>query len=359
VTFPLFDRFPGTASVPVAGIANLPTPLETFMPAGVDPLRALASLRVKRDDLTSALYGGNKVRKLDLLLGQALSEGRKAEITFGAYGSNHCLATAVHCRSLGIEPHVVLSPQEPGPFAPATLLAHAALGTVIHLVDGWDGRREAVRAVRELRARDGQEPLVVPMGGSNGLSTRGHVNAALEALQQGPAPDVVYVAGGTQGTSVGLAIGFAAAGVKTRVESIRVTPSEVGGPAQVERIAADALGCLTSLDPGFPSLSLADLPFTLREDWFEPGYGIVTSETSGAVSAAAAAGVRLETTYSGKALAALIGDAASGRLDGKDVVFWDTYNSAAMPEPGDIELLPQVLRDYIAECWRLYPPQVH
>jgi 1-aminocyclopropane-1-carboxylate deaminase/D-cysteine desulfhydrase-like pyridoxal-dependent ACC family enzyme len=355
VTLPLFERFPGTASVPVAGIAHLPTPLVPFRLSGIESLERLGSLRIKRDDRTSSLYGGNKVRKLDLVLGQALAEGRTAVLTFGAYGSNHCLATAVHCRSLGIEPHVVLSPQEPGPFAPATLLAHARLGTVIHLVDGWDGRREAVFAIRELRERDGQEPLVVPMGGSNGLSTLGHVNAALEALEQGSVPDVVYVAGGTQGTSVGLAIGFASAGVGTRVESVRVTPSEVGGPDQVERIATEALHVLRSLDDGFPALSLDTLAFTLREDWFAPGYGIVTPETSAAVSAAASAGVSLETTYSGKALAALIGDAASGKLDGLDVLFWDTYNSAPMPAPGDIQSLPQVLQDYIAECRRQYP----
>jgi hypothetical protein len=80
-----------------------------------------------------------------------------------------------------------------------------------------------------------------------------------------------------------------------------------------------------------------------------------TPNSTAAVSAAASAGVSLETTYSGKALAALIGDAASGKLDGLDVLFWDTYNSAPMPAPGDIQSLPQVLQDYIAECRRQYP----
>lgn len=355
MNLPLFELLPGAATLPLAGIAHLPTPVEHFAPAGIGAVARLASLDVKRDDRTSARYGGNKVRKLDFLLGQALEEDRVAVLTFGAYGSNHCLATAVHARALGIEPHVVLSPQEPGPFAPATLLAHARLGTVIHLVEGWDGRREAVRAIRELEDRDGMEPLVIPMGGTNGLSTLGHVNAALEVLGQGREPDVVYVAGGTQGTSLGLAIGFALAGTRTRVEAVRVTPEEVGGPQQVDRVAAETFGLLASLDPAAAQLTLADLRFRVRDDWFEPGYGVVTPETAASVAAAAGADVHLETTYSGKALAALIGDAEAGRLDGQRVLFWDTYNSAPLPEPGDITALPQALRDYIAECRREFP----
>ena len=122
MTLPLFERYPGLAAWPVAGIAALPTPLEAL--PGLDGELGLAGITVKRDDLTNATYGGNKVRKLDLLLGRALADGCRSVITFGAYGSNHALATAVHAASLGLEPHVVLSPQAPGPFAAATLLAH-------------------------------------------------------------------------------------------------------------------------------------------------------------------------------------------------------------------------------------------
>lgn len=353
MTLPLFERLPEAAALPLAGIAHIPTPLEPFAPSGIEALSRLGSLAVKRDDRTSPRYGGNKVRKLDFLLGQALGEDRVAVLTFGAYGSNHCLATAVHARALGIEPHVVLSPQEPGPFAPATLLAHARLGTVIHVVGGWDGRREAVRAIRDLEDRDGMEPLVIPMGGTNGLSSLGHANAALELLEQGLEPDVVYVAAGTQGTSFGLAAGFALAGARTRVEAIRVTPEEVGGSQQVERVAGETFAMLVSL--GAPALSLADLRFRVRDDWFEPGYGVVTPETAASVAAAAGAGVTLETTYSGKALAALIRDAEVGRLDGQRVVFWDTYNSAPLPDPGELAELPPMLQEYVRECWRLFP----
>ena len=366
---PLFARFPGTATLPLAGIADLPTPVPALDAAWLAE-EPLGGVWVKRDDLTSRAYGGNKVRKLDFLLGDALAKGAKAVLTFGAYGSNHALATAVHARALGLEPHVVLSPQEPGPFAPATLLAHAGLGTVLHLTEGWDGRREAVLAMRKIRERDGVEPYVIPMGGTNALGALGYVNAALEVWEQArevdlgvlsaPAsefvrPDVVYVAAGTLGTAVGLAVGFAALGAQTRVEAIRVTPLEVANEQVARNLAAETVALLRSLDADFPDLTYDDLALGVRSDHFEPGYGVVTPQTEEAVALAAEAGVKLETTYTGKAFSAMLADARAGLLHLDDhALFWDTYSSAPKPAPGPVEALPTVLQEYIAECERLY-----
>lgn len=337
----------------MADIADLPTPVEEF----ALPVAGVGALAVKRDDLTSAAYGGNKVRKLDFLLGDALAKGAKSVLTFGAYGSNHALATAVHARALGLEPHVVLSPQEPGPYAPATLLAHAGLGTVLHLTDGWDGRRAAVRAMREIAECDGADPYVIPMGGTNALGALGYVDAAIELAEQVSGTreaDVVYVPGGTLGTAVGLAIGFTAIGSATRVEAVRVTPSDIASPAIAEKLAEESVALLRGLDASFPALAMSDLALTLREEWFEPGYGVVTPQTEEAVAFAASAGIALETTYTGKAAAALLADARAGRLEGRRVVLWDTYSSAPKPAPGPIDALPPVLREYIAECERLF-----
>jgi len=363
--FPLAETYPGLATLPLAGIASLPTPVER-LDVGED----VRALFIKRDDLTSERYGGNKVRKLDLLLGRATSQERRAVITFGAYGSNHALATAVHARALGLEPHVVLSPQAPGPYAARTLRAHAGLGTVLHVVEDWDGKRAAVSAKRELTERDGVEPLVIPMGGTNPLGAIGYVNAAFELAEQaghgrGPAgalqgreafemPDVIYVAGGTLGTAIGLAIGFALVAPDTRVVAVRVTPTEVGGVRIAEKLAADTVVQLRVLDAAFPTLAFEDLRFELREDWYEPGYGVVTPETTRAVQLAGSAGIKLETTYTGKALAALLGDARAHRLRESRVLFWDTYSSAPMPAEGPDEALPEELQAYVAECDRLF-----
>jgi D-cysteine desulfhydrase len=338
-------HFPSLASLPRARIADLPTPVDPILA----PHLAIARLSVKRDDLTSRTYGGNKVRKLQYFLGQALAEIRKAVVTFGAYGSNHALATAVHARALGIEPHAILTPQVPTAYARATVLAHAGLGTVLHPIEGHDGSREAERLRAELRARDGREPLVIPMGGSSALGAVGFVDAALELAGQAR-PDVVYLAGGTLGTAVGLAVGFAAAGASTRVVAVRVTPATVANEAVLARLASDTIELLRHHEPSFPALAASDLALTLREGFYEPGYAEVTPAAASAVACARELGVKLETTYTGRAFAALLADAADGKLADADVVFWDTYNSAPMPAPGREDSLPSALREFIAAC---------
>ncbi len=345
----LAEIFPGIAALPRAGIAELPTPVEPVAASGLD----VRSLAVKRDDLTSRAYGGNKVRKLEYLLGKALHEGRRAVITFGAYGSNHALATAVHARALGIEPHAVLTPQAPTPYARATLLAHAGLGTGMHPVEGRDAAREADRLRADLAARDGIDPLVIPMGGTSGLGAVGFVAAACEIAREGHF-DVVYLAGGTLGTAIGLAVGFAALHAPTRVVAVRVTPPSIANDAVATRLTADTVAVLRALDPSFPAIAPADLAFELRHDFFEPGYAMVTTATLDAVASARALGLSLETTYTGKAFAALLSDAAAGALSGADVLFWDTYSSAPMPPPGPTAALPRVLQEYLADCDRLF-----
>ncbi len=355
---PIVERYPLLTSLPYVALGTLPTPLDRIELGAP----GLPEVFVKRDDLTSLVYGGNKVRKLEFLLGQALAEKRRAVITFGAYGSNHALATAVHATALGIEPHVVLSPQAPGPFAAATLRAHAKLGTVIHPVDGWDGSREAVGVRRELMQRDGIEPLVIPMGGTNALGAVGYVNAAFELANQLGAhmPDRVYVAGGTLGTAVGLAVGFFARGAKTRVVSVRVTPDNVASAQRAHEIAVETVKLLQDAAPGFPEIAPEDLALDLRDDWFEPGYGVVTPETTAAVAYMAALGIKTETTYTGKAVAAMLADAAAGDLAAKSVLFWNTYSSAPMPAPGPVELLPEPLQEYVARCDELFgTPATH
>jgi len=161
---------------------------------------------------------------------------------------------------------------------------------------------------------------------------------------------VVYLAGGTLGTAVGLAVGFAAAGASTRVVAVRVTPATVANEAVIARLASDTIELLRKHEPSFPALVPSDLALTLREGFYEPGYAAVTPQAAAAVALARELGVKLETTYTGRAFAALLADAADGKLADADVVFWDTYNSAPMPAPGREESLPLVLREFSAAC---------
>jgi len=150
------------------------------------------------------------------------------------------------------------------------------------------------------------------------------------------------------GTAVGLAVGFAAAGVATRVVAVRVTPATVANEAVIARLASATIELLRKHEPSFPALAPSDLALTLREGFYEPGYAEVTPAATDAVAVARELGVKLETTYTGRAFAALLADAADGKLADADVVFWDTYNSAPMPAPGREDALPPVLREFVA-----------
>jgi 1-aminocyclopropane-1-carboxylate deaminase/D-cysteine desulfhydrase-like pyridoxal-dependent ACC family enzyme len=331
VTLALHDRFPGTKNLAHVALACLPTPVE--------PARELArrlghpSIIVKCDDISGRAYGGNKVRKLEFLLGQALAEKRRAVITFGAHGSNHVRATAVYGAQVGLQVHAVLAPQPPTSYLEANLEADRAAGATLHFVDTMSGAlRRGSELHDEIALREGREPFVIPFGGTNGLGVIGFINAGLELAAQIeagalPEPDLVYVAYGSTGTAAGLAVGLAAAGLRTRVVGVRVVPAEATNPERTRRLMQEAVAQLHDLDAGFPLLKPEPVALEVREGFLGEGYAVATPESQEAVALAAADNLHLETTYTGKALAALIADARAGKLVGKTALFWNTHNS--------------------------------
>jgi D-cysteine desulfhydrase len=345
---PLHRRFPGTAALPSLVIASLPTPVER----ADGPLGAgVGELWVKRDDLTAAAYGGNKVRKLEFLLARALEQGARSIITFGALGSNHVLATSVHGRALGLDVHAVLTPQARTSYLAGNLASDLAVGAVLHPAPSFEAApRVAVGVRAELRERDGVEPFVIPFGGTCPESDAAYVNAALELAEQVsagvlPEPDLVYVPLGSAGTSVGLAVGCAAAGLTTRVVAVRVVPEQVANEDSLREVVEGGVAVLRALDPTFPVLALEDLNLEVRHDFFGDGYAVPTPECLAAVALAGEVGLHLETTYTGKALAALRADAVAGSLGDKTVVYWNTFNSR--PLPATAEDVPAELEEYV------------
>lgn len=312
------------ASLARVGLGMYPTPVERLADAS-------GTLWVKREDRAHPVYGGNKLRKLEYLLGQAIAHRRDTVATFGGAGSNHALATAVHARALGLDCIAFLAHQAPTPRVADTLRAHLALGT--RLVP-WTGRRgERIAAVRAALHRPSGErpPWVIPLGGSSWIGTLGFVSAALELARQVehgllPAPDVLYVALGTMGTVAGLAVGLAVAGLPTRIVAVRVVAPGVANRRALARLAGKTATLAARHDPAIspPRKLLARVD--VREDQFGKGYAVATPAARAAVDHAAAAwGIALETTYTGKALAALLADREAGRLAGRNVLFWNTY----------------------------------
>ena len=343
----LFRRYPGLAQrLPWRGLGHWPTPL-----APVGAALPCAALAVKRDDLSGEAYGGNKVRKLEFLLADALARGCEGVITFGTAGSNHALATAIYARQLGLTCHAMLTRQSVTSAARRNLLTGYHYGARLR---GFDTEDEAAAAARDLlRGAEGERLMLIPGGGSAPLGCLGFVNAALELRDQleaagAPAPDVIYLPLGTTGTLAGLQLGLRIAGLETRVVAVRVVREDVADPARWRRLYREAGQLLAPDVPGIRALPDADTGLEVRHEFFGPGYARYTPAGMAACERARAiAGIRLEGTYSGKAFACLLADLDAGRLAGRRVLFWDTYSSR--PAPPAIDRL-----DY-----RALPPFFH
>lgn len=312
----LVERFPKLSNVPRVKLARLPTPLERM--AGLSK-RFDVELWCKRDDRTSRLYGGNKVRKLEFLIGEALATGADSLITAGAFGSHHALATALFGREQGLEVHLVLAPQPWTAHVEENLRADIGAAAKLHLTRSFGlvpARMLALAA--ELRLK-GSKPYVIPPGGSSPTGALGYVEAGLEigkALDEGkmPEPRTVYAAFGTGGTAAGLAVGLAAAGVTARIEAVRVTEKLISTRRVLRTLVDGCVRRLRAVEPRFPDVrdaAMRLLEIDARQ--LGPGYGRATDEATAAAEACLREdGIVLETTYTAKALAGLLRDVRHG-----------------------------------------------
>lgn len=350
--YALADRFPGLlTTLPRRALANLPTPVEEASELGRQA--GIHRLLVKRDDLTANLYGGNKVRKLEFLLADAQLHDCDTVLTFGATGSNHALATSIFARELGLKCIAVLTDQAWTPNVGRTLRYHARLGTqVVHAKD-YRSSKETSDEIASTHPAGPEHVYRIPWGGSSWLGTVGFVNAALELVEQMGAelPDVIYVACGTMGTAVGLGLGLSLAGVKTRVEAVQVVPNVVTNRERLQSMHEQTNEQLAALDDRVPVIADPWERVSFRTEYLGTGYAETTPECVEAVQQIGdLEGLQLETTYTGKALAALIGDAKAGKLAGQKVMFWNTYNSQPAPDDLDkvsVETIPESLRHYL------------
>ena len=330
-TLALVQRFPGIRSLAHVSLGCWPTPVRAAPELAPDG--GLRSLTIKCDDVSGLAYGGNKVRKLEFLLGQALEERRRSVVTFGATGSNHVRATAIYGAQLGLRVHAVLSPQPDNAYWRSNWQAVRDAGAVLHMVDSYSQALSFGTELRQsLTVKEGVEPLVIPFGGSNARGTIGFINAAFELAGQIaagllPEPDCIYLPFGSTGTAAGLALGLVAVGLRTTVVPVRVVPAEATNPVRTARLMDEAAAMLRQADERFPAVSSRDVTLAVREGFLGEGYAFPTPESQDAVALAANHGLRLETTYTGRALAALMADARSGLLAGKNVLFWNTHNS--------------------------------
>jgi 1-aminocyclopropane-1-carboxylate deaminase/D-cysteine desulfhydrase-like pyridoxal-dependent ACC family enzyme len=348
----LARRYPALAlALPRIVLGDWPTPLEPAPTLAAE--LGLTELLIKRDDRSAPHYGGNKVRKLEYLLADALERGCDCVVTYGSVGSNHALATAVFAARLGLGCHAVLVDQPASPTVARKLRFLVSLGASIHHAANFSDSRGIFESIRAAHPGGAERVADIPWGGSNWLGATGFVAAALELLDQlhGNQPDYVYLAGGTMGTAVGVSLGLGAAGIATRVVAPSAVPGGQGSTERVRRMMVETNRELHARDASFPLIDEPLRHLEQRPEFFGRGYAEPTAEGQDARALVERlSDVRLEDTYTGKAIAGLVADARSGRLSGRRVVYWHTYSSAPYPPDLDAigpEALPPSLRHYL------------
>jgi D-cysteine desulfhydrase len=345
---PLLRTHPALRELlPWVSLGTFPTPLEHAVDLGRH--LGVRSLWVKRDDLSGQVHGGGKVRKLELLLGAARSAGARTVVTFGGVGSNHAVATAIYASQLGMHALLVLLPEPADERVRRNLRADLAAGAEVRLAHG-----HTPSALTARRDASGEPPpsYTIAAGGTSPLGNVGFVNAAFELAEQiargeMPEPDVVYLAMGTMGAAVGLAVGLRAAGLGSRVVAVRASSPGTSSAARMRALETETEAYLHALDPSFHPLGPTRSDVVVAGGYLGAGYGRATEKGRRAMGLAHdLAGLDLEHVYTGKALAALVDDAP--RLADKVVLFWNTHNSRPLPlgdaAPRD---LPAELRGYL------------
>ena len=181
---PLFEHHQQLAcKLPYVALGEFPTPVQKLDQMGKQ--LGLESLYIKRDDLNSKAYGGNKIRKLEFILGEALHARAKEVLTFGAAGSNHALATAIYAKQLGLKSISMLVPQPNAQYVRRNLLKSYQCGAELHLYPKIPYIKPLTNPIFLYQffrhwLKSGRLPRVIPMGGSSSLGVVGFVNAAFE-----------------------------------------------------------------------------------------------------------------------------------------------------------------------------------
>lgn len=298
------------AKLPRVCLLHAPTPL-VKRPA-LDAMLGV-DLWIKRDDATAGAEAGNKVRKLELLLGDAMARGARTVVTCGGIQSNHARATAIACAALGLGCVLLLRVPDgmatgPDHEAPPEHLPHVGnvlidrlVGAKIRLITAAD-YADRTRLMQQVAAGV-ERGYVVPEGGSNGLGALGYVRAMREVREQldlglggGPAPyDVVVHACGSGGTAAGAALGAASSGVARSVRAMAVCDDAPTFERIIARIADEA----RAIDPSLPG----ELPLVVDDAARGPAYAVMSEDqASFLVEVARASGVVLDPVYTGKAL---------------------------------------------------------
>lgn len=320
------------ARFPRLRFAHLPTPLEP-MPALGKALGGPA-LFIKRDDCTGLATGGNKTRKLEFLMGEALENGADLIITQGATQSNHARQTAAIAARAGLRCEILLEDrtgrQDLAYRESGNVLLDRLLGATVRVVPGGTDMTAAMEEVARAHRTAGGKPYVIPGGGSNPVGALGYVDCAFETVSQANAMglriDHVVHATGSTGTQAGLVAGLC--GCRSGIPVLGIS---VRAPREKQETNVFALAEATAEFAGMAGAVRRE-DVVVNSDYVGEGYGLPTEGMMEAVALTARTeGLLLDPVYSGKAMAGLIDLIRRGRFRrDENVVFLHTGGSVGL-----------------------------
>jgi D-cysteine desulfhydrase len=319
------------------------TPIERM--ARLSALLGGPEIYVKRDDLLGLAGGGNKTRKLEFLVADAISKGADTLITVGAVQSNHCRLTLAAAVKEGMKCRLVLEERVPNTYDPGAsgnnfLYRLLGVESITVVPSGTDLAGEMQKVADEVAAA-GRKPYVIPGGGSNALGALGYVSCAEEILGQtfqlGLRLDHIVCASGSTGTHAGLIAGLVGNNSRIPITGINVRRTREEQEPNVHKLAQE-VASLLGVAGGVPPERIKALG-----NWVGPGYSLPTPEMVEAVQLVARLeGILLDPVYTGKAMAGLIGLARMGEFrKGESVLFVHTGGAPALYAYQNVLIPPQ------------------
>ena len=308
------------ATLPRYPLTTLPTPLQRArnLEAALGP--RCPRVYLKRDDLTGLAFGGNKARKLEYLLANALANEATTLVTEGAAQSNHARMTAAAAAIAGLRSVLVLDARHGSEIGGNLLLDHL-LGAEVRIVPDKAARTALMASIGDELRATGERPYVIPTGGSVPIGAAGYVAMVTELLEQlataGEAPSRLYFATGSLGTQAGLVVGARAFSAPFAVYGVAVEHP-------VTQLIADGV-TLANATAALLGLAghckFSDSDIAIDGEFIGPAYGVPTEEGLDAIRLLARTeGVFLDPVYSGKAMAALIAHARRDTLDPDEAI---------------------------------------
>lgn len=327
------------SSVPKVSLGFFPTPLHKLERISEE---YGINLYMKRDDFSGRnLFGGNKIRKLEYLLGDAMAKGCKYVITYGATQSNHAMQTAAACRACGLTPilYLVAIVDTKEEDIRANLLLDRIFGAEVHIVTMNPGETEeeaeersfvmAKERIRELNA-SGEQCYDVPMGGASYIGSTAFIDGYVELMEQleeqNLTADYIFHATGTGGTLAGLIAGNHLLSSDTKIISVSVSYKDERYLKKVSELANECLSNLGTKVQVLPS------DINLDINYYAPGYEQPNEAATKAIQyLARTEGLLVDPVYTGKAFAGLLDYLNTGKVKkGSTVVFWHTGGATAL-----------------------------